>query len=252
MGLGMSKKSKRTYKYGDQPIRMTTVQVVAEQFGGAATAKQVDAYLKERFPNYKDDTHLNLIVNSVNCNRSYWSFNKTARRTDDVTHRHHEYDSLYKRDDIFELYQPSKHGVWEIFEESPDVWRTREVVSNTEQEIRKTFELEIEMASKLTSEQRHTKIAKSNPVPQVKEVTTKIFIRSGYVVAEVLERANGICEQCGNDAPFLRVKDGSPYLEVHHKIPLADGGEDTVKNAIALCPNCHRQAHYGTLSTVKT
>ena len=62
----MSSKSNRTYKYGDQPIRITTVQVVEEQFGGAATAKQVDAYLKERFPHYKDDTHLNLIVNSGN------------------------------------------------------------------------------------------------------------------------------------------------------------------------------------------
>ncbi|WP_256325004.1 HNH endonuclease signature motif containing protein [Nitrosomonas sp. Nm132] len=43
----------------------------------------------------------------------------------------------------------------------------------------------------------------------------------------------------------MRKHDGSPYLEVHHKIPLAFGGEDTVVNAIALCPNCHREAHYG-------
>jgi len=34
-------------------------------------------------------------------------------------------------------------------------------------------------------------------------------------------------------------------LEVHHKVPLAEGGDDTVENAIALCPNCHRHAHYG-------
>ena len=25
---------------------------------------------------------------------------------------------------------------------------------------------------------------------------------------------------------------------------LKDGGADTVKNSIALCPNCHRKAHY--------
>lgn len=85
----MSAKAKRTYKYGDQLIRTTTVQVVEEQFGGAATAKQVDDYLRKLFPHYKNDTWLNLVVNTVNCNRSYWSFNKTARRTDDVTHRHH-------------------------------------------------------------------------------------------------------------------------------------------------------------------
>jgi 5-methylcytosine-specific restriction protein A len=34
-------------------------------------------------------------------------------------------------------------------------------------------------------------------------------------------------------------------LEVHHKIRLADGGFDTVENAIAVCPNCHRQCHHG-------
>ena len=34
-------------------------------------------------------------------------------------------------------------------------------------------------------------------------------------------------------------------LEVHHTKPLAEGGEDTVNNAEALCPNCHKEAHYG-------
>ena len=32
---------------------------------------------------------------------------------------------------------------------------------------------------------------------------------------------------------------GKPYLEVHHIIQLAKGGPDTIKNAVALCPNCH-------------
>ena len=26
---------------------------------------------------------------------------------------------------------------------------------------------------------------------------------------------------------------------------LLEGGPDTVENAIALCPNCHRKQHYG-------
>ncbi|MCH6254769.1 hypothetical protein MMU43_22830, partial [Escherichia coli] len=37
----MATKSNRALKYGDQPIRITTVQVV-EKLGGAATIKQVD------------------------------------------------------------------------------------------------------------------------------------------------------------------------------------------------------------------
>ncbi|MGX5725672.1 HNH endonuclease [Metapseudomonas otitidis] len=71
------------------------------------------------------------------------------------------------------------------------------------------------------------------------------FVRNPDVIVEVLNRAGGRCESCGALAPFNRRSDGSPYLEVHHKIRLADDGEDTVENAIALCPNCHRLSHYG-------
>ncbi|MGX5612966.1 HNH endonuclease [Bacillus toyonensis] len=34
-------------------------------------------------------------------------------------------------------------------------------------------------------------------------------------------------------------------MEVHHVVPLAQGGEDSIENAIGICPNCHRKAHYG-------
>jgi len=76
-------------------------------------------------------------------------------------------------------------------------------------------------------------------------VMTKQFIRNPHVIAEVLSRANGVCELCGNDAPFIRKSDRTPYLEVHHKQTLAEGGPDIVENAIALCPNCHRKEHFG-------
>jgi 5-methylcytosine-specific restriction protein A len=65
------------------------------------------------------------------------------------------------------------------------------------------------------------------------------------VVAERLEIANGKCEKCGNPAPFIRDKDKTPYLEVHHKIQLSKGGWDELENTEALCPNCHREKHYG-------
>ena len=32
---------------------------------------------------------------------------------------------------------------------------------------------------------------------------------------------------------------------VRNKIFLSNDGEDTVENAEALCPNCHREKHYG-------
>jgi len=71
------------------------------------------------------------------------------------------------------------------------------------------------------------------------------YARNPDVVAEVLVRASGACEGCQQPVPFVRRKDATPYLEVHHKVPLSLAGDDTVANAIALCPNCHRQEHYG-------
>lgn len=72
---------------------------------------------------------------------------------------------------------------------------------------------------------------------------TDRFIRDPNVIAWVLCEAKGHCERCGSPAPFLRA-DGEPYLEVHHVRPLGEGGPDTTDNAIACCPNCHRQLHH--------
>jgi len=68
--------------------------------------------------------------------------------------------------------------------------------------------------------------------------------RSAAVRAYVLKRARGICEACGEDAPF-RTSEGRPYLEPHHLMRLSDGGPDDPARVAALCPNCHRRAHYG-------
>lgn len=76
--------------------------------------------------------------------------------------------------------------------------------------------------------------------------TTRIeFARDPAVVAWVLGRAVGKCEACERPAPFTR-KDGSPFLEVHHLRQLAELGTDRISNAIAVCPNCHRELHFGS------
>jgi hypothetical protein len=97
------------------------------------------------------------------------------------------------------------------------------------------------------------KRALSNPLPkpagQIQPARTEShttgYARDPQVVAYVEQRANGICERCKRNAPFLRGSDNSPFLEVHHVIPLSEEGSDTVENAVALCPNCHRECHHG-------
>ncbi len=112
-------------------------------------------------------------------------------------------------------------------------------------EIEKELEEKVRQAKKTSKKKRQEILSKSNPKPTKITVRQTVFNRNQYVIVEVLERANGFCERCKNLAPFLKDTDNSAYLEVHHKKPLAEGGNDTVENAIALCPNCHRQAHYG-------
>lgn len=80
-------------------------------------------------------------------------------------------------------------------------------------------------------------------VPEVRHRSSYSFVRSPSVVAYVLQQADGICEACAVTAPFSR-DDGAPFLEVHHVKPLSANGPDTVDNAVAICPNCHRGFHH--------
>lgn len=75
-----------------------------------------------------------------------------------------------------------------------------------------------------------------------KEVVVKQIHRDAYIAEYAKRRANGICQLCEKHAPFIDIK-GNPYLESHHIIWLSNGGEDSVKNTVALCPNCHRKMH---------
>ena len=82
-----------------------------------------------------------------------------------------------------------------------------------------------------------------NPAPASKAAASTVFDREPEAVAHVLQAAAGTCEVCAAPAPFAK-PGGLPYLEVHHLRRLADGGSDTVTNAVACCPNCHRELHY--------
>jgi len=92
---------------------------------------------------------------------------------------------------------------------------------------------------------RKKRLANAPKVPKSHFANSQVFDRNPDVIAEVLERSKGRCGCCNKRAPFARASDGSPYLEVHHIVSLSSGGEDAVENAIALCPNCHRNEHFG-------
>lgn len=74
--------------------------------------------------------------------------------------------------------------------------------------------------------------------------TRRSYKRSEYVREYALRVADGACQGCEEDAPFIS-KSGEPFLEVHHMTRISDGGPDDPENVIALCPNCHRRVHEG-------
>jgi 5-methylcytosine-specific restriction protein A len=80
--------------------------------------------------------------------------------------------------------------------------------------------------------------------PKVVDHQSRSYERDPKVKAWALRFANGTCEMCLNDAPFKK-ENGDPYLEVHHVLPLSEGGSDTIENTVAVCPNCHMKFHYG-------
>lgn len=107
-----------------------------------------------------------------------------------------------------------------------------------------SFEKSVSQSLSMGKKRRRARLKTAHRKPTQRVVQTVVYDRNPDVIAEVLDRAQGRCEVCNKDAPFLR-PNGDPYLEVHHTVRLADDGDDTIENAVALCPNCHREKHFG-------
>lgn len=83
---------------------------------------------------------------------------------------------------------------------------------------------------------------KSKAIPGERLISSKRYERNPYVAELAKRKANGVCQLCASPAPFI-TNQGVPFLEIHHIVPLAQGGSDTIENTVALCPNCHRKMH---------
>ena len=104
------------------------------------------------------------------------------------------------------------------------------------------FELQVDGYRKQIVKQDVAPSGNINPKKNTSQTTS--IERDPKVKAWVLENAKGICECCNKNASFIK-ENGLPYLEIHHMRRLKDDGPDTIANAVAICPNCHREIHYG-------
>lgn len=125
------------------------------------------------------------------------------------------------------------------------------LAGKTVEQVPTTYETDSDVldqkAAKLLADwkEKQSKILppKGLATPLAKQATTTVRERSPEVKAWVLMASGYDCECCGKEAPF-RKEDGTPYLEVHHVVTLAERGSDTIENAVAVCPDCHRALHY--------
>lgn len=103
----------------------------------------------------------------------------------------------------------------------------------------------VEMAKKLNKQALFDRARMATGKPVRRMVQRDDFVRDPYVVAAALLRSDSKCEMPGCSCALFLRDDDSPYLEVHHVLPLSEGGDDTLINAAALCPHCHRVLHFG-------
>lgn len=75
-----------------------------------------------------------------------------------------------------------------------------------------------------------------------KTVTTRVPQRDARAKEAYRSRVGTGCQICG-EAGFS-ARGGGTFCEVHHIVPLADGGFDGPYNLLVVCPNCHRKLHH--------
>lgn len=94
---------------------------------------------------------------------------------------------------------------------------------------------------------RYSEARKVRPErPAVKHTQTRAFDRDPLAVAITRKRAGYRCEVPGCSHTTFITAEGRPYHEVHHIVPLGEGGNDTIANMACVCPSHHREAHFGS------
>ncbi|QEH81573.1 hypothetical protein EIK56_27195 [Sphingomonas sp. C8-2] len=90
--------------------------------------------------------------------------------------------------------------------------------------------------------------------PKARERVSR-YIERGSIGDAVKARHGGRCQICaalGADGIAFHKADGSAYAEAHHVMPVAMliAGSLGAENIMVLCPNHHRQAHFGRFAVV--
>ncbi len=96
------------------------------------------------------------------------------------------------------------------------------------------------------TELKRRAIANGKKNPRYYDAQQRIYERSIEVIEFCRMRAKYQCEieKC-DYTPFVKFETDEVYIETHHINPLSEKGEDTIDNVGCLCPNHHKEIHYG-------
>lgn len=90
--------------------------------------------------------------------------------------------------------------------------------------------------------------------PEVKERLSKTVERGP--IGRLVKKATGfkcqLCDGLGLNPIGFRKKNGEPYVEAHHVMPVSkrEVGSLSASNVMTLCANHHRETHYGAIDVV--
>ena len=92
-------------------------------------------------------------------------------------------------------------------------------------------------------------------IPQVKEIISRRIERGtiSSIIKEKYKYKCKVCEVLDQNPYSFKKKNGDPYIETHHIIPVAnlEKGSLGISNLITVCANHHRQFHYGDIKIIE-
>ncbi len=146
-----------------------------------------------------------------------------------------------------EKFWVSKFDSLEDIKKKQEKWKYEMENSDAYDNFSNIYEAFVTMKSSYFKDlsEEHLKSIIVEQQSQERNVVTRqinTFMRKIYIKEYAKKMAQGICQLCDKEAPFLD-RQGNPFLEVHHINYLSKGGEDEIDNVVALCPNCHRRIH---------
>lgn len=112
----------------------------------------------------------------------------------------------------------------------------------SDQTIKMKQELREKKVRKLDESELENRARTARRKSSKRQTISTTYERDPYITEFAKRWAKGICQLCDQPAPYVN-KNGEPHLHTHHIKWLSLGGEDSIYNTIALCPNCHDKMH---------